>query len=140
MGKAKGIFFSLLFLLIFFMGQGLVLADEVTDEEHLLAAGFHVEKEVQLVERAWPEEVARFIVVFDSGYTFEYPDAVRGIYVTGHSAGGQRFETLLELLNTTDLNTMVIDIKDDHEILLTELQKIHRFMIFPEIILKMCMK
>ena len=26
---------------------------------------------------------------YDSGLTFEYPDAVRGIYVTGHSAGGR---------------------------------------------------
>ena len=32
---------------------------------------------------------------YDSGLTFEYPDAVRGIYVTGHSAGGARFESLL---------------------------------------------
>lgn len=51
---------------------------------------------------------------YDSGLTFDYPDAVRGIYVTGHSAGGARFERLLKLLNTTDLNAMVIDIKDDY--------------------------
>lgn len=51
---------------------------------------------------------------YDSGYHFDYPDAVRGIYVTAHSAGGSRFESLLELLNTTDLNSMVIDIKEDH--------------------------
>ncbi|MFD1929148.1 putative glycoside hydrolase [Sporosarcina siberiensis] len=51
---------------------------------------------------------------FDSGLTFQYPDAIRGIYVTGHSAGGARFENLVELMNTTDLNAMVIDIKDDY--------------------------
>ncbi|MFC5604636.1 putative glycoside hydrolase [Sporosarcina koreensis] len=50
---------------------------------------------------------------FDSGLVFEYPDAVRGIYVTGHSAGGARFEKLLKLIDSTDLNAMVIDIKDD---------------------------
>lgn len=50
---------------------------------------------------------------FSSGLTFEYPDAVRGIYVTGHSAGGERFSKLLDLVETTDLNAMVIDIKDD---------------------------
>ena len=44
---------------------------------------------------------------------FEYPDAVRGIYVTGHSAGGADFQDLVELLDSTDLNAMVIDIKDD---------------------------
>ena len=50
---------------------------------------------------------------YDTGLTFQYPDAIRGIYVTGHSAGGARFESLVELLDTTDLNAMVIDIKDD---------------------------
>ena len=50
---------------------------------------------------------------YDSGLTFEYPDAVRGIFVTGHSAGGERFEKLVNLVDTTDLNAMVIDIKED---------------------------
>ncbi len=50
---------------------------------------------------------------YDSGLTFDYPDAIRGVYVTGHSAGGARFETLVNLMETTDLNAMVIDIKDD---------------------------
>lgn len=50
---------------------------------------------------------------FDSGLTFTYPDAIRGVYVTGHSAGGSRFNDLLKLLESTDLNAMVIDIKDD---------------------------
>ncbi|MFS0688447.1 putative glycoside hydrolase [Sporosarcina sp. 179-K 8C2 HS] len=50
---------------------------------------------------------------YDSGLVFEYPDAVRGIYVTGHSAGGSAFERLLKLIDSTDLNAMVIDIKDD---------------------------
>lgn len=50
---------------------------------------------------------------FDSGLTFTYPDAVRGVYVTGHSAGGGRFNDLLKLMDSTELNAMVIDIKDD---------------------------
>ncbi|MCM3088159.1 putative glycoside hydrolase [Bhargavaea ginsengi] len=50
---------------------------------------------------------------FDSGLTFEYPDAVRGVYVTGHSAGGERFGRLVNLIENSDLNAMVIDIKDD---------------------------
>ena len=53
------------------------------------------------------------LFVYDSGLTFNYPDAVRGVYVTGHSAGGERFNDLLNLMDTTDLNAMVIDIKDD---------------------------
>lgn len=50
---------------------------------------------------------------YNSGLTFEYPDAVRGIFVTGHSAGGARFDSLIDLVNTSDLNAMVIDVKED---------------------------
>ncbi|MBP1964324.1 putative glycoside hydrolase [Paenibacillus aceris] len=50
---------------------------------------------------------------FDPPVHFTYPDAVRGIYVTGWSAGGERMTKLLSLLDHTDLNAMVIDIKDD---------------------------
>lgn len=50
---------------------------------------------------------------YDSGLAFDYPDAVRGIYVTGHSAGGARFQSLLDLIDKTELNAMVIDVKDD---------------------------
>ncbi|MCM3380318.1 putative glycoside hydrolase [Shouchella rhizosphaerae] len=50
-----------------------------------------------------------------SGYTFNYPeDGVRGIYVSGHSAGGERFHSLVDFVGETGLNAMVIDIKDDH--------------------------
>ena len=43
------------------------------------------------------------------------PDApvVKGIYVTAYSAGGARMKQLLELTDQTELNAMVIDIKDD---------------------------
>ncbi|KRE99349.1 hypothetical protein ASG89_27705 [Paenibacillus sp. Soil766] len=50
---------------------------------------------------------------FNPPVHFEYPDAVRGIYVTGWSAGGARMPKLLSLVDSTDLNAMVIDIKDD---------------------------
>ena len=46
-------------------------------------------------------------------YEFERPETVRGIYSTGHVTGGERFETLTDLIDDTDLNAMVIDIKDD---------------------------
>jgi len=44
------------------------------------------------------------------------PDApiVKGIYVTSHSAGGERMAGLLQLIDDTPLNSMVIDIKDDY--------------------------
>ena len=48
-------------------------------------------------------------------YSDPQPDApkVKGIYVTAYSAGGARMESLLNLLDQTELNAMVIDIKDD---------------------------
>jgi len=39
---------------------------------------------------------------------------IKGIYVTSHSAGGSRMASLLKLVDETDLNSMVIDIKDDN--------------------------
>ncbi|CAM4059087.1 putative glycoside hydrolase [Paenibacillus alkaliterrae] len=39
---------------------------------------------------------------------------IKGIYVTAHSAGGARMKSLLKLVNDTELNSMVIDIKDDN--------------------------
>ncbi|PYI56429.1 putative glycoside hydrolase [Paenibacillus flagellatus] len=43
------------------------------------------------------------------------PDApiVKGVYATAHSAGGSRLQTLLKLLDDTELNALVIDVKDD---------------------------
>jgi hypothetical protein len=44
------------------------------------------------------------------------PDKVKGIYVTAWTAGGQkRMEQLLKLLDETELNAMVIDIRDSGE-------------------------
>lgn len=39
---------------------------------------------------------------------------VKGVYVTGHSARGDRLEDLLTLVEETDINTFVIDVKDDN--------------------------
>ncbi|UCZ55345.1 putative glycoside hydrolase [Bacillus shivajii] len=111
MGK-KTFFLSMVVVLFSTLGFFSVVAQaDGEDNEKALTVGAHVTKEVQLQTREWPERVARF--VFDSGYTFEYPDAVRGIYVTGHSAGGARFNDLINLVDTTALNSMVIDIKED---------------------------
>ncbi|MEC0369072.1 putative glycoside hydrolase [Paenibacillus chibensis] len=38
---------------------------------------------------------------------------IKGVYVTAYSAGGSRMAQLLDLLDKTELNAMVIDIKDD---------------------------
>ncbi len=53
--------------------------------------------------------------VYDSGVDITYPEeGVKGIYVTAHSAGGAKMDELFDLLGRTDLNSMVIDIKDDY--------------------------
>jgi hypothetical protein len=38
---------------------------------------------------------------------------IKGVYSTAHSAAGARMETLLKLLDETELNALVIDVKDD---------------------------
>lgn len=51
---------------------------------------------------------------YDSGVDIDYPkDGVKGVFVTANSAGGARMEPLTNLLNNTELNSMVIDVKDD---------------------------
>ncbi|MGD6965302.1 putative glycoside hydrolase [Rossellomorea vietnamensis] len=71
----------------------------------------HYTLDLSLKEKVIPQQLSRFF--YDTGLEFTYPDAVRGIYVTGHSAGGSRFESLIDLMGKTDLNSMVIDVKDD---------------------------
>lgn len=82
-------------------------AEEVT-------ASLHKERQTN-IQHIDVLDMKRF--TYDSGFEFEYPDAVRGIYVTGNSVGSSRFETLLELVESTDLNSMVIDVKEDHGML-----------------------
>ena len=76
------------------------------------SAKSHEKRAFSMSKKEIKSPVPRF--VYDSGLTFEYPDAVRGVYVTAHSAGGERFDKLTSLMDTTDLNAMVIDIKDDN--------------------------
>ncbi|TMU88419.1 GTP-binding protein [Bacillus sp. BHET2] len=71
----------------------------------------HEKRTLSMNKKEITNTLPRF--VYDSGLNFEYPDAVRGVYVTAHSAGGARFETLTKLMDDTDLNAMVIDVKDD---------------------------
>jgi hypothetical protein len=41
------------------------------------------------------------------------PRSPKGVLMTGYSAGGTKFDKLLRLLNETELNAVVIDIKDE---------------------------
>lgn len=67
--------------------------------------------ETHLQALTLPDPVPRF--AYDSGYDFTRPDTVRGIYATAWSAGGSRMEKLIDHIHSTELNTMVIDLKGD---------------------------
>ncbi len=44
-----------------------------------------------------------------------YPeDGVKGIYVTGPTTAEASFQNLIDMVNSTDLNSMVIDVKEDY--------------------------
>src|SRR5690625_136919 len=85
----------------------------------------HKKRTIEMKPIDLNKKIKRF--TFDSGLSFEYPDSVRGIYVTGHSAGGNKFNELLNLIESTDLNAMVIDIKDDFGYITFELDKDSKF-------------
>jgi len=104
-----------LYLLIGILLVGIsipLLIATTSSGEHELQASLHKERKTSLGSIDVNQNIARF--KFDSGYNFEYPDAVRGIYVTGNSAGSERFNSLVDLIDSTDLNTMVIDVKEDN--------------------------
>ncbi|WP_241156846.1 putative glycoside hydrolase [Bacillus sp. FJAT-42376] len=67
--------------------------------------------EISIPEKKLPADMPRF--AYQSGYKFDYPDAVRGVYVTGTAAGGAKMDSLIKLMDDTELNSMVIDVKDD---------------------------
>lgn len=45
---------------------------------------------------------------------YHEPLKVRGIYVTGNRAGSDQIDELIELCKRTEVNAMVIDVKNDH--------------------------
>ncbi|TRM11924.1 GTP-binding protein [Lentibacillus cibarius] len=88
------------------------LTSKPTNGEETLKASPHAEYQTTLTPIDSEQKMKRF--TYDSGLDFDYPGAVRGIYVTGPSAGGSRFDELLNLVDNSELNSMVIDIKEDH--------------------------
>src|SRR5699024_1798077 len=67
------------------------------------------EKEKEAEKKKKEEEKKK-----ENKYEFTKPDTVRGLDVTGHSAGGEKFDSLLDLIDDSELNSMVVDIKDDN--------------------------
>lgn len=53
--------------------------------------------------------------LYDSGVDIAYPeDGVKGVYVTATTAGNENMDSLIEFIDSTDLNTVVVDVKDDY--------------------------
>lgn len=107
MGKEK--WKRLIFVGILLFGLGIPYTSSAKETQD---ARFHTTNTTSVDTIDPDEKIGRFL--YDAGLDFTYPDAVRGIYVTGPSAGGDRFDSLVDLVDSTDLNTMVIDIKEDH--------------------------
>ncbi|WP_337018627.1 putative glycoside hydrolase [Oceanobacillus massiliensis] len=76
-----------------------------------MLANVHKERQTSIQKIDSSKLMERF--TYDTEYNFEYPDAVRGVYVTGNSAGTGKFDSLLNLMDETALNSMVIDVKED---------------------------
>ncbi|MHC0037047.1 putative glycoside hydrolase [Pseudoneobacillus sp. C159] len=53
-------------------------------------------------------------IIYAQSGTFPFHEPVRGIYVNASNTKNPQFSKLLKLVHSTDLNAMVIDIKDDH--------------------------
>lgn len=66
-------------------------------------------------ESTVPEETEE--AVADTPRILRTQVKVKGIYVTGPMAGSSGMEKLIDLVNTTELNTMVIDVKNDEGII-----------------------
>ncbi|GGG55717.1 putative glycoside hydrolase [Paenibacillus radicis (ex Gao et al. 2016)] len=106
------IFFSTMMLMYSLMtGTG----EENAAANHVAASMLNAAAGQTIVETAFAGNITP-VLPSDDKKQDPQPDApvVKGIYVTAHSAGGARMESLLKLVDDTDLNSMVIDIKDDN--------------------------
>jgi hypothetical protein len=102
---------TLIVLLVSFLLIGCSNQQQTASEPKQAAAKMPEKEKSELAEKPVPEG-------FKSPFSFDYPeDGVKGIYVTGPTVSISRFDELLKLVESTELNSMVIDIKDDFGLL-----------------------
>lgn len=99
---------SILAAIMLLLGSATSSADNVTLDDWVKAA----EQTRQAAVHA--EHGSSGIPMLEK--TDPQPEApkVKGIYATAHSAGGARLEKLIQLVDDTELNSLVIDVKDDY--------------------------
>jgi hypothetical protein len=100
-------------ILLFTILTSIIFPIVINGEENGVA-NFHEVRELNLSLLQEENSNKQSQPTSTSKYHFTYPDAVRGIYVSGKTVGSERFHSLINLIETTDLNSMVIDVKDDY--------------------------
>ncbi|SDO26895.1 hypothetical protein SAMN04487897_11110 [Paenibacillus sp. yr247] len=80
--------------------------------EQLVQASLNAKNAVAIVQPAPSQETDPLAPVNKQDPQKDAPK-IKGIYSTAHSAGGSRLNTLVRLLDDTELNSLVIDAKDD---------------------------
>jgi hypothetical protein len=89
--------------------------ERVRKEEAQRAADEQKREERLMRENALREELGYFYVPLPPEGQVENPSVrAKAIYLTGHTVGRDRFYELLALVESTELNAVVIDVKNDH--------------------------
>ena len=93
-------------------------ADSISINKDSLAKDSLAKPDSMPIPREIPRELIEQTLQFDDTFivrkTLKNHPPVKGIYVSGPIAGHSRFKELLEMVETTELNAMVIDVKNDN--------------------------
>jgi len=94
------------------LAWGAVTADhpDVTIDQMVQAS---IQYEEQQLAAQTPEETSEPGKEGDKRDPQRDAPVIKGVYATAHSAGGARLASLLKLIDDTELNSIVIDVKDD---------------------------
>lgn len=95
------------------------------NNEGWISAKYTVEDRMELLGEGYRE------LDLTAHEKIEYPSnprvEVKGIYLTVHSASGKRLNQLIEMAKRTNINTFVIDVKDDYGNMLFKTEAAEKF-------------
>jgi hypothetical protein len=104
-------------ILLILLGVFVLLAAVSTAVDYLLGAGNAFPGPVAPSDGSGPRDSVsgdHWAPVWPEPPLVPRPKNVKGIYVTGYTAGKGHLPELLELIDRTELNSMVVDLKDDN--------------------------